>query len=90
MEVFPSATEHRNASGHFPLALMIENGRQWDDEVGLALRSFPPALRWWKDIDNRFLAHILERASKDCGTDTIFALLNSCPDLFHAAQPRAW
>lgn len=81
LEVFPGATEARNKHGHFPLNLMIQNGRVWGHEVALALRSFPPALHWHKGLDDRILAFILEKASKECGVDTLFSFLSSRPDV---------
>jgi hypothetical protein len=82
LELFPDATKQRNTASQFPLGLMIQNGRLWGHTVALALRAFPPALHWHKGLDDRLLAYILEKASKECGPDTIFALLNSRPDVF--------
>ena len=80
LEIYPGATSVRNKSGEFPLGLMIQNGRAWGHTVALALRAFPPALHWYKGLDDRLLARILERSWKECGNDTLFALLNSRPD----------
>jgi hypothetical protein len=88
LEVYPGATEARNKYGQFPLGLMIQNGRVWGHEVALALRAFPPALHWHKGLDDRILAHILEKASKECGTDTLFTLLSSRPDVFRRRSSR--
>jgi hypothetical protein len=88
LEIYPDATQARNTSGQFPLGLMIQNGRVWGHEVALALRAFPPALHWYKGLDDRILAHILEKASKECGADTIFALLSSRPDVFRRPSRR--
>lgn len=85
LQIHPDATKARNASGQFPLGLMLQNGRMWGDEVALALRAFPPALHWYKELDDRILAKILEKASKECGADTIFSLLSSRPDIFSKA-----
>jgi hypothetical protein len=82
LEMYPQATQFRNASGHFPLALMIQNGRLWGDEVALALRAFPPALHWHKGVDDSILPLILEKAGKECGQNTLFFILNSRPDIF--------
>jgi hypothetical protein len=81
LEVYPEATRARNALGEFPLGLMIQNGRLWGHTIALALRAFPPALHWYKGLDDRLLSLILEKASKECGTDTLFALINSRPDV---------
>ncbi len=81
LELFPEATEAQNKHGHFPLNLMIQNGRLWGHEVALALRSFPPALHWHKGLNDGILAFILEKVSKECGIDTLFSLLNSRPDV---------
>jgi len=87
LEVYPAATETRNAFGHFPLNLMIQNGRLWGHEVAVALRAFPPALHWHKGLDDRVLSIILEKASKECGVDTLFSLLVSRPDIFRRRRP---
>lgn len=88
LDVFPGATEARNRFGHFPLNLMIQNGRLWGHEVALALRAFPPALHWHKGLDDRILSYILEKVSKECGVDTLFSLLNSRPDIFRRRIPQ--
>lgn len=82
LEVFPDATKARNKDNHFPLGLMIRNGRMWGHTIAFALRTFPPALHWYKGLDDRVLPDLLEKASKECGPDTLFALLSSRPDLF--------
>ena len=79
LEIHPEATSVRNTSGEFPLGLMIQNGRLWGHTVALALRAFPPALHWYKGLDDRLLPPILERIWKECGNDTLFTLLNSRP-----------
>ena len=81
LEMFPDATMVRNTSGEFPLGLMIQNGRLWGHTIALALRAFPPALHWYHGLDDRLLPLILEKASKECGADTLFALINSRPDV---------
>ena len=88
LEVFPGATESQSRFGHFPLNLMIQNGRPWGHEVALALRAFPPALHWHNGLNDRILAHILEKTSQDCGIDTLFTLLNCCPDVFRRRSTR--
>jgi hypothetical protein len=82
LELFPDATKQRNKDNHFPLGLMIQNGRLWGHTIALTLRAFPPALHWYKGLDDRILPMLLEKASKECGADTLFALLNSRPDFF--------
>lgn len=82
LELFPDATKQRNTASQFPLGLMIQNGRLWGHTVALALQAFPPVLHWHKGLDDQLLAYILEKASKECGQDTIFALLNSRPNVF--------
>jgi hypothetical protein len=81
LEMYPDATRSRNTSGEFPLGLMIQNGRLWGHTIALALRAFPPALHWYQGLDDRLLASILEKASKECGADTLYALFNSRPDM---------
>ncbi|KAG7349718.1 ankyrin repeat domain protein [Nitzschia inconspicua] len=84
LEVNPGATKHRNRQHQFPLGLMINNGRNWNQSnaVAVALRSYPPALHWYKELDDGTLPSVLARIGKDCGSDTIFSLLRSRPGLF--------
>lgn len=81
LNTYPEATRVRNAADEFPLGLMIQNGRQWDQTFSLALRNFPPALHWYKRMDDKFAAVILTKVSKECGVDTLYDLINSRPDL---------
>jgi ankyrin repeat protein len=78
---YPEATRVRNEADEFPLGLMIQNGRSWDQTFALALRNFPPALHWYKGMDDKFISLILARVSKECGHDTLYELLNSRPDM---------
>lgn len=88
LEAYPSACSFRNRENHFPLGLMIQAGRVWGHTIAVALRVFPPALHWYKGLDDRFSSILLEKASKECGADTLFALLVSRPGLFDAASHR--
>jgi len=78
---YPEATRVRNEADEFPLGLMIQNGRSWDQTFALTLRNFPPALHWYKGMDDKFISLILARVSKECGHDTFYELLNSRPDM---------
>eukprot|EP00521_Asterionellopsis_glacialis_P010057 CAMPEP_0195289588 /NCGR_PEP_ID=MMETSP0707-20130614/5801_1 /TAXON_ID=33640 /ORGANISM="Asterionellopsis glacialis, Strain CCMP134" /LENGTH=530 /DNA_ID=CAMNT_0040349611 /DNA_START=678 /DNA_END=2270 /DNA_ORIENTATION=- len=80
IESFPEATQTRNAAGEFPLGLMIRNGRLWDRDFALALKKFPPALHWYKGMDDGLLPRILEKISFDCGVDTLYEFINTRPD----------
>lgn len=80
LESFPEATQTRNSEGEFPLGLMIRNGRLWDRDFALAVRKFPPALHWYKGMDDKLLHRIMALVSKDCGTETLYELINSRPD----------
>ena len=82
LDIYPAAAESQNSAGQFPLGLMIQNGRVWGETVALALRAFPQALHWYKGLDERVLADILEKAGKECGPDTLFSLMSSSPDVF--------
>jgi hypothetical protein len=62
---------------------MIQNGRSWDQTFALALRNFPPALHWYKGMDDRFVGLILAKVSKECGHDALYEILNSRPDMVH-------
>lgn len=86
LEAYPTACSFRNKENHFPLGLMIQAGRVWGHTIAVALRAFPPALHWYKGLDDRFSSILLERASKECGVDTLFALIKSRPGLFDAAS----
>lgn len=86
LEAYPTACSFRNKENHFPLGLMIQAGRVWGHTIAVALRAFPPALHWYKGLDDRFSSILLEKASKECGADTLFALLVSRPGLFDMAS----
>jgi len=82
LDAYPQACAARNKENQFPLGLMIQNGRLWGHSLSIALRAFPPALHWYRGLDDRFSAILLEKASKECGADTLFQLLQSRPGLF--------
>ncbi|OEU21681.1 ankyrin [Fragilariopsis cylindrus CCMP1102] len=82
LDAYPHACAARNREGQFPLGLMIMGGRLWGHSIAVALRAFPPALHWYKGLDDRFSSILLEKASKECGADTLFQLLLSRPGLF--------
>ena len=86
LEAYPTACSFRNKENQFPLGLMIQAGRVWGHTIAVALRAFPPALHWYKGLDDRFSSILLEKASKECGADTLFALLVSRPGLFDATS----
>ena len=88
LEAYPSACSFRNRENHFPLGLMIQAGRVWGHTIAVALKAFPPALHWYKGLDDRFSSILLEKASKECGADTLFALLVSRPGLFDTGSHR--
>eukprot|EP00541_Cyclophora_tenuis_P011391 CAMPEP_0116566320 /NCGR_PEP_ID=MMETSP0397-20121206/14404_1 /TAXON_ID=216820 /ORGANISM="Cyclophora tenuis, Strain ECT3854" /LENGTH=381 /DNA_ID=CAMNT_0004093223 /DNA_START=140 /DNA_END=1285 /DNA_ORIENTATION=+ len=81
LNAYPEATRVRNTTDEFPLGLMIQNGRVWDQTFSLALRNFPPALHWYKGMDDKFVGIILTKVSKECGLDTLYDLLNTRPDM---------
>ena len=63
---------------------MIQNGRLWDQTFSLVLRTFPPALHWYKGMDDqKFVPLILHKTSKECGPDTLYELINSRPDMIY-------
>jgi ankyrin repeat protein len=83
LDMYPDAAMHRNKHNHFPLGLMITSGRQWgrSNSIPLALRAFPPALHWYKGLDKKILPSVLERVDRECGTDTLYKVLHSRPEL---------
>ena len=81
LAVYPEATQVQNSAGEFPLGLMIQNGRSWDQTFAMTLRHFPPALHWYKGMDVQFIPYVLSKVSRDCGLDTIFHLINSRPEM---------
>jgi ankyrin repeat protein len=81
LEIYPDACKASNDDGHFPLGLMIQNGREWGHPIAMALQAFPPALHLYKGLDGRILPLLFEKASKECGTEVIYSLLSSRPDL---------
>ena len=88
LEAYPTACSFRNKENYFPLGLMIQAGRVWGHTIAVALRAFPPALHWYKGLDDRFSAILLEKASKECGADTLFVLIKSRPGLFDATSQK--
>lgn len=84
MEIYPDACKTRNASGEFPIGLMIQNGRQWDQAFALALRTFPQALHWSLGVNDKVLPHVLDKVSRECGAATLFELVSSKPDMYFA------
>lgn len=80
LEMHPEATQLQNKAGYFPLSLMIQNGRSWEDDVALAVRAFPPALHW-KGLNDCILPRVLHRVGNECGPSTLYWLLTSRPDM---------
>mmetsp|Transcript_2427 Transcript_2427/g.5640 ORF Transcript_2427/g.5640 Transcript_2427/m.5640 type:complete len:983 (+) Transcript_2427:175-3123(+) len=80
LEMHPEATQLQNKAGYFPLSLMIQNGRSWEDDVALAVRAFPPALHW-KGLNDCILPRVLARVGNECGPSTLYWLLTSRPDM---------
>lgn len=83
LKVNPGAAKQRNGSGHFPLGLMINSGRKWSDSnvISAALKVYPAALHWYKELDGRTLPLALERIGRDCGVETVFPFLRSRPSI---------
>ena len=81
LSVYPEATQNRNTADEFPLGLMIQNGRSWDQTFAMTLRHFPPALHWYKGMDKQFVPHVLSKVSRECGLDTLYQLINSKPEM---------
>lgn len=61
IEMFPEAAKIRSASGCFPLSLMVQNGRPWDDTFALVLRSHPEAFHWISGITSKMAPHIVSK-----------------------------
>ena len=86
-DLYPAACRVRNTFGEFPLGLMIQNGRAWDQTFALVLRSFPQALHWAMGVNNKINPLILSKVSRECGTATLYMLINSCPDIATRMKP---
>jgi len=86
LEAYPIACSIRNEDGDFPLCLMIQSGRLWGHTTAVAIRAFPPALHYYKGLDERLAPIIMAKVSKECGADTLFSLLVSRPGLFDAGS----
>lgn len=80
LEIYPEATRLRNATGDFPLSLMIQNGRPWDSTFAMVFQTYPEAFHWVQNIDVRLNPLILARIANGCGADTLFALLRTRPE----------
>lgn len=86
LEVYPEACKVRNGAGEFPLSLMINSGRAWDQTFALVLRSYPQALHYslgnaGSELISKLTPKILEKVSKECGVETLYALISSRPDM---------
>ena len=68
----------------FPLGLMIQNGRPWDNTFALVLRTFPQALHWSMKVDDKLLPRVLEKVSRECGIATLYELISTKPDVYIA------
>ncbi|CAB9497995.1 ankyrin 3, node of Ranvier (ankyrin G) [Seminavis robusta] len=80
-ELYPDACRTRNNSGEFPLNLMIQNGRAWDQSFALVLKSFPQALHWSVGDKHKLFPLLLSKVSRECGIDTLHTLIRSRPDI---------
>jgi hypothetical protein len=80
-ELYPDACKTRNNTGEFPLNLMIQNGRPWDQSLALVLRKFPQALHWSVGDSHKLSPLILSKVSEECGLDTLHTLIRSRPDI---------
>jgi ankyrin repeat protein len=80
-ELYPDACKTRNNAGEFPLNLMIQNGRPWDQSFALVLRKFPQALHWSVGDSHKLFPLILSKVSKECGLATLHTLIRSRPDM---------
>jgi len=79
LEVYPEATSKPNDEGHFPLSLMIQNGRQWDSTFALALKSYPQALYSIPSFDEKLMPHVLYKLSTHSGDETVYTYLRNIP-----------
>ena len=61
IEMFPDAAKIRSSCGCFPLSLMVQNGRPWDDTLSLVLRTHPEAFHWINGITSKMAPHILTK-----------------------------
>jgi len=81
-DIYPAACQVQNHAGEFPLSVMIQTGRAWDQTFALILRAFPEALHWSVGVNNtKMFPLILSKVAVLCGSDTLFALIHSRPDI---------
>lgn len=78
VEIYPVAARIRNSSGHFPLNLMIQNGRRWDNTFAQVVRSYPEALHWVENVSPSVVPNVLAKVN-GCGPDTLFSLIRARP-----------
>jgi ankyrin repeat protein len=81
LEIYPDACKVCNNDGHFPLTLMIVNGREWGQTIAMALQAFPPALHSYNGLSGNIVPYLFKKASMECGTEVVFSLLSNRPDL---------
>lgn len=86
-DIYPAACKLRNNAGEFPLGLMIQSGRAFDQTFALVLRSFPQALHWSIGVNNKIFPLILSKLSRECGMETLYTLIHSRPDIATRVQP---
>ena len=61
LDIYPEAAKLRNRDGDFPLALMIQNGRHWDNTFSMVLRTHPQAFHWVDGVTQILVPRILSR-----------------------------
>ena len=88
-EIYPDACKVQNEAGEFPLNLMVQNGRPWDQTFALVLKTFPQALHWSMNggVNNKITPRVLAKVSRECGVGTLYALISSKPDIVMRGTP---
>jgi len=61
LDIYPEAAKQRNFYGDFPLALMIQNGRLWDNTFSMVVRTHPQAFHWVEGVTQILVPSILSR-----------------------------
>lgn len=79
-ELHPTAAARANDSDDFPLTLMVQNGRPWDDAFALIVQGNPTALHSLRSFDARALQpRLLRRLYDRIGPNAVLGYLR-CAD----------
>jgi Ankyrin repeat len=86
MEIYPDAVKQRNKAGEFPLTLMVQNGRSWDNTFAHVVQAYPEAVHWVENVSPKVVSHLLAQVANGCGVDTMYSLIRARPGLLYESD----